>query len=318
MMAEISVVVPVYKVEKHIHRCVDSILRQSFSDFELILVDDGSPDNCSTICDEYAKKDSRVRVFHQENQGVSAARNFGIDWVQKNSDSQWITFVDSDDWCHPRMLELLYEAATRSGLNISVCRYVDTRGEEPQVDLSNFSTTTMSTEQFFTENNIGFVVPWGKLYRKDSFHDIRYPMGKRFEDEYTTYRVLFQYQNIAHVNAPLYFYFTNPDSFMHMEWSVSRLDYFNAAKEQVKFFEGIGKLEAKKKSIRLYLWGLLGQHWLYQKGPQNRKADWEFQKLSWYYVLHYHNEIEVDTERKVHLLWMMLPHISKIYHSIKK
>ena len=93
-MAQISVIVPVYKVEAYLHRCVDSILRQTCRDFELILVDDGSPDNCPAICDEYAALDPRVRVIHQENGGLSAARNAGIDWAFANSNSQWITFVD--------------------------------------------------------------------------------------------------------------------------------------------------------------------------------------------------------------------------------
>ena len=107
-MGRISVIVPVYKVENYLHRCVDSILGQSFADFELILVDDGSPDNCGSICDAYAVKDSRIRVIHQENGGLSAARNAGIDWVFAHSDSQWLTFIDSDDWIHGSFLQILH------------------------------------------------------------------------------------------------------------------------------------------------------------------------------------------------------------------
>ena len=103
-MPIISVIVSVYKVEPYIRQCVDSILAQTFTDFELILVDDGSPDNCGAICDEYAAQDCRVRVIHQENGGLSAARNAGIDWAFANSDSQWLAFVDSDDWVHPDYL----------------------------------------------------------------------------------------------------------------------------------------------------------------------------------------------------------------------
>ena len=96
-MPGISVIVPVYKVENFLHRCVDSILAQTFTDFELILVDDGSPDGCGEICDAYAREDSRIHVIHQKNGGLSAARNTGIDWVLENSDSRWLAFVDSDD-----------------------------------------------------------------------------------------------------------------------------------------------------------------------------------------------------------------------------
>jgi glycosyltransferase involved in cell wall biosynthesis len=113
-MPAISVIVPVYKVEKYIHRCVDSILGQTFTDFELILVDDGSPDSCGAICDEYAAKDSRV-VIHQENGGLSAARNAGIEWSFDHSNSGWMTFIDSDDWVHPQYLELLHRACLENG-----------------------------------------------------------------------------------------------------------------------------------------------------------------------------------------------------------
>ena len=103
-MPSVSVIVPVYDVEKTIRRCVDSILAQTYTDYELILVDDGSPDACGAICDEYAVKDSRVHVIHQENGGLSAARNAGIDWAFANTESQYLTFIDSDDWVHPLYL----------------------------------------------------------------------------------------------------------------------------------------------------------------------------------------------------------------------
>ena len=128
-MPAISVIVPVYKVEKYIHRCVDSILGQTFTDYELILVDDGSPDNCGAICDEYAVKDSRIVVIHQENGGLSAARNTGIDWSFANSDSRWLTFIDSDDWVHPEYLQRLLAAAVEHNVSVSICGYAQTEGK---------------------------------------------------------------------------------------------------------------------------------------------------------------------------------------------
>ena len=110
-MSEISVIVPVYKVEQFSHRCVDSILHQSFTDFELILVDDGSPDQCGAICEAYAAGDARIHVIHQKNGGLSAARNTGIDYVMEHSKSHWLAFVDSDDWVHPDYLQMLYMTA---------------------------------------------------------------------------------------------------------------------------------------------------------------------------------------------------------------
>ena len=133
-MKIISVIVPVYKVEKFIHRCIYSILAQTFKDFELILVDDGSPDNCGKICDEYALKDNRIHVIHKENGGLSDARNAGIDWAFANSNSEWITFIDSDDWIHPKYLEALYNAVKKSGCEISICGFEETEGNNPNVD----------------------------------------------------------------------------------------------------------------------------------------------------------------------------------------
>lgn len=104
----ISIIIPVYKAEKYLHCCVDSVLAQSFTNFELILIDDGSPDNSGTICDEYAKQDRRIKVFHQENQGVSAARNLGIEQAK----GEWIAFIDSDDWVENTMYEEMYHAAS--------------------------------------------------------------------------------------------------------------------------------------------------------------------------------------------------------------
>ena len=125
MESLVSVIVPVYKVEKYLRRCIDSILNQTFTGFNLILVDDGSPDNCGLICDEYAEKDNRIHVIHKKNGGLSDARNAGLEWYFEHSDSKWLTFIDSDDWIHPRYLEGLLEAERIYSTDIVVCDYLD-------------------------------------------------------------------------------------------------------------------------------------------------------------------------------------------------
>jgi len=317
-MPQISVIVPVYKVEKYIHRCVDSILSQTFSDFELVLVDDGSPDNCGAICDAYAAKDPRVKVIHQQNGGLSAARNAGIDWVFANSDSRWLTFVDSDDWIHPKMLESLLTAAEQHASPVSICGYAETEGDEPET-ADDVAVVLWDTEQFFVEHNVNATIACGKLYRRECFTEIRYPVGKIHEDEFTTYRILFQQECVPVISESLYCYRVNNTGITKSKWTPRRLVYFDAAKSQAAFFEEIGKQNAKKRVMRLYLWGLLGQHALYlQDGPCSRKIDRAFQKLAWYYVLHYGRENRVDQERKLHLLWMMFPRLSQIYHGMKE
>ena len=161
-MSLISIIIPVYKVEKYIHRCVDSILAQTFTDFELILVDDGSPDNCGKICDEYAEKDSRIVVIHQENGGLSAARNAGLDWVFEHSDSQWISFVDSDDYVYPHYLEKLYQAVVENNTNISMCNFVNFSDSVPECSLNEKESRIISgleaCNKIYNNDNIIFVL----------------------------------------------------------------------------------------------------------------------------------------------------------------
>ena len=236
-MPLISVIVPIYNVEKYLSRCVDSVLTQTFTDFELILVDDGSPDNCGTVCDEYEKKDSRVRVIHKKNGGLSDARNAGIDWVFEHSDSEWITFIDSDDWIHPRCLEALYGAVKETGLSLSVCGFERTKGEAPAVDEANLKPEIRNTEDYYKSRYINAVVAWGKLYRKEDFRTLRYPKGKIHEDEFTTYKVLFLYKEIAVVDQPLYAYFRNPDGITKTDWSPKTLVKVEALEERLDYLK---------------------------------------------------------------------------------
>ena len=235
----ISVIVPVYKVEEYIYRCVDSILAQSFKDFELILVDDGSPDNCGKICDEYAQKDKRITVIHKENGGLSDARNTGIDWALKNSN--WITFIDSDDWVHTDYLKNLYNAVKENNVDISVCGYVNTTGEDDlHTKNSEINTLLCTPEDFFINNNINAVVAWGKLYKKSLWNDIRYPYGKIQEDEFTTHKLLFKCPQIAFVDAVLYYYYTNSNGIMGKKWTPKRLEALDAIESRMLFFKDNG------------------------------------------------------------------------------
>ncbi len=133
-MSKISVIIPVYNTEAYIQRCVDSILWQTLNDFELILVDDGSSDNCGSICDEYARQDNRIHVIHQKNKGLSAARNVGLDYVFEHFDSDWVSFIDSDDWVYPKYLESLIQAAIENNVQIAACNHLRTKGEKTLID----------------------------------------------------------------------------------------------------------------------------------------------------------------------------------------
>lgn len=252
-MAQISVIVPVYNAERFLGRCVDSVLAQTFSDLELILMDDGSPDSSGAICDAYAGQDSRVHVIHQQNAGVCVARNNALDWVYENSDSQWIFFIDNDDWIHPQTLEHLHRAAVELDAKISICGYAQTTGETPAVDPEQLTPIKWEAKDFYHQHFVNATVCWGKLYHKDVFRGKRYPAGKFLEDEFLTYRLLFACEHLAVIPAPLYAYFFNETGITKSKWKPKRLDAWEAYEQQILFFEEKGLEELVHFRYREYM-----------------------------------------------------------------
>lgn len=277
-MPTISIIVPVYNVEKYLHRCLDSILTQTFDNFQLVLVDDGSVDSSGVICDEYAKKDSRIYVFHQKNQGQAVARNFALNWVYENSDSEWICFVDSDDWIHPEMIERLYYAAIEFQKKISVCGWQDTDKEIAWTPLTKFDVKVYNTEEFYCKEPTLGVVPWAKLYHRECFLKMRYPAVRACEDEFITYRVLFQYKDLVVINAPLYAYFMSPNSTMRSNWSPKRLVKIVAQEEQLEFFKNSGYDKAHCYTIKAYLQNFIDQI------QEIQKCDKKLQRKYWRFL----------------------------------
>lgn len=253
-MAQVSVIVPIYKVEKYINRCIDSILSQTFSDYDLILIDDGSPDRCPSICDYYASIDKRIHVIHQQNSGLSAARNAGIEWSIANSDSQWITFVDSDDWIEERMLEILYNAIFNTTYKICICQFETINNNESPKTLKPYKKFIADPEKLYLHDRVNATVAWGKLYAKECFSNIRYPNGRLHEDEFVTYKILFEQELIMFISAPLYFYYQNTDGIMNSKWNIKHLDALEAFKEQIIYFEKEGFMEARDRSIKALIW----------------------------------------------------------------
>ena len=231
-MPLISVIVPVYEVEEYLSRCVDSILSNSFTDFELILVDDGSPDRCGEICDGYAKKDQRVIVLHQNNRGLAAARNAGLDWMYENSNSSYVCFVDSDDWVHEKYLELLLQGIQSFSADMSQCCFVKTSDQGDQGPVGD-KIVCVSPEEQYSQWYMPFAC--GKLYRTELFRNIRYPEGKLFEDVLIWYKILFSYSKIAVVDEPLYYYFQRSDGITLSDWTPAKLSQISAWDAQYDF-----------------------------------------------------------------------------------
>lgn len=314
-MPLISVIVPVYKVEPYLRRCVDSILAQTFTDFELILVDDGSPDNCGAICDEYAEKDVRVHVIHQENGGLSAARNAGIDWAFAHSDSEWLSFVDSDDWVHPQMLELLYGAVCSQNVRISICKYQVVKAEERWITIDNPQVKCWPVENFFIKHNASATIACCKLYHKECFESIRYPVARIHEDEFVTYRILFGYEQIAFVDSVLYAYFYNPAGITKSPWTIKRLDGIDAFEEQIAFFSERGLFEARTARIDKYLRLLCGyKKRISEEASEKEKgyALWVINKKLWWNLLKYRKMFPFE-KRWWFIYESAFPNIMNIY-----
>lgn len=244
----ISVIIPVYKVEEYLCRCVDSVLDQTYRNTEIILVDDGSPDGCPAICDEYAKQDARVRVIHQENAGLSGARNAGIDVAK----GQWLAFVDSDDYLAEDFLESLYKACVDTDSDMSVCRWEYVRGEripEHGTGETRVYTGREMLANLYIPDGAYFVVAWNKLYRRELFDGIRYPLGRIHEDEATTYRIYDQVRKAAYVDRSLYGYFVTPVSITR-GFNPKRMDWVTAVAERMDFFEHKGYTELMVPGLR--------------------------------------------------------------------
>ena len=269
-MANISVIVPVYKVEAFLSRCVDSILRQSYTDFELFLVDDGSPDSCGAMCDAYAERDGRIHVIHQENGGLSAARNTGIDWAFAHSDSRWLAFVDSDDWVHPDYLRILYETAEETLCRISICDFFRTSGEDFPEQPFN-AVMRIGAGDFYCGDyqNGQTAVAWNKLYHKSLFKHLRYPVGKLHEDEFTTYQAVYQAGTVGVTPMVLYAYYQNPGGIMKAPWSPKRMHTLEAFEQQIAFAR-------EKKDDRLLK--KVSEQYLFSSYEQLRQAPVVFSK----------------------------------------
>lgn len=217
----ISVIVPVYKVEKYIRKCVESIINQTYKNLEIILVDDGSPDACGDICEEYAKSDKRIIVLHQNNQGVSVARNNGL----KRCNGKYVTFVDSDDYIADRYCDSLYNLLVKYNSDISICaeEYVrvdclDNLIKMPRPFKSFNGEIEMNKvealECVLNQEHFDFS-PWGKLYRREILNDIEFPQNYLYEDQGTIYKFFINSNKISFTSKRLYYYLQREGSILH-------------------------------------------------------------------------------------------------------
>lgn len=229
---DISVIVPVYNVVDYLEKCVESLLAQNHSNYEILLIDDGSTDESGSICDCLAHHHSNIHAFHKLNGGLSDARNFGLNMCR----GEYVTFVDSDDTVSPQYLSFLHEAVEDGAADISTCQYVALCSKTPVQDLAeqNLAYECCSGSDALASLLYGRrvnVAAWGKLYKKSLFEHVSFPKGRHYEDVGTTYKLIRSAKRVAISQNNLYFYLNRPGSITNQEFSESTFDRYLLAKE---------------------------------------------------------------------------------------
>ena len=252
--ALISIIIPVYNVEKYINRCLESVINQTYKNIEIILVDDGSPDRSGEICENFSKTDSRIKVFHKMNGGLSDARNYGV----KKANGAYITFIDSDDYVSVNYITYLYNILQKNHADISCCCMVKTNTDSTQYTVN----TCLPEEQLFTgwEASMALldnlylilVTAWGKLYRSDIVKKYPFPVGRKHEDEATSCKFYYEAERVVIGNECLYAYFQNPKSITHTKGTKLNTDELWALEHRAKFYE-----EQNEHELAANAWSIL-------------------------------------------------------------
>lgn len=253
----ISIIVPIYKVEPYLRRCLDSIVNQTYTNLEIILIDDGSPDGCPQICDEYAAKDTRIVVIHKENGGLSDARNAGLDICK----GDFISFIDSDDWVEKNYISTL-QALFSDDIDIAVGNFQqfseDGRFFSPEKQAEGIFSSRELLDDIFSKTT-PYKLAWGKLFRKKLFQTIRFPFGKVHEDEFTGYKPYCFSNSVACTNKVLYHYLRRPDSITGKEIFFDKTEIVES---QMFYLYNIGLNEHASKLASKLSWEWLNRFWL--------------------------------------------------------
>lgn len=258
MEIKISIIVPVYNLEKLLPICIDSILDQTFEDFELILVNDGSTDKSGEICDEYSNQDTRITVIHKKNQGVSSARNTGLEVAK----GDYIGFVDGDDYINKYMYEILYKNASKHSSDMVICSYknvyegqLHATGKIDSIANKQHLNNIESLKQMYLNKSsyISYVVPWNKLYKKCLFAHIKYEVGNIYDDETVAHKLLYNSRKVTFIPTKLYYYLQRDGSQMNSTFHIKRFDKVYALKAREVFFRKKNEFEIHQKALKHYM-----------------------------------------------------------------
>ena len=251
----ISVIVPVYNVELYIENCVNSILEQSYHNFEILLIDDGSIDKSGDICETLAIKDNRIKVFHKRNGGLSDARNYGINYAK----GEYVCFIDSDDYVDKNYLKKLYEAIQKEKANVSLCSFtvVDENKKELHSEIIRTPKKKITGKELLSEvlTSYGYqyVVAWNKLYKLELFSDLKFEKGKVYEDEFINFVLFYDCSQVAIVHDSLYYYMQRQGSIVQSSMSIEKLStQIELHHKRLKFYYENNDIELYTKAKQQY------------------------------------------------------------------
>jgi glycosyltransferase involved in cell wall biosynthesis len=319
VMPKISVIIPVYNVEKYLVKCIDSVLSQTFTDFECILIDDGSPDNCGKICDEYAKKDRRTKVIHQENSGVSSARNAGLDIAQ----GEWITFIDSDDWVDENYLELMYNNAVNNNIDLSICgmcsigengKLIEKSKQFPIMFFDKISAKkTLFCFEYFTTATVSKLVNRKYVYENNIRFDTEI---KICEDGLFWFEIIDKVDRVLYDSTPCYNYMRNENSALN---SIKAVDNYmtnyiatNRMMQIEKNKSVLRKIKSYETCVASYMCSIL----LQQNKVVKEKYGF-YRKHLFNTLLYYIADGDIKIRNKIKAILYLFPKVYYILRRIK-
>lgn len=269
----ISVIIPIYNVEKYLHKCICSVLTQTYQNMEIILVDDGSMDSSGIICDEYIKKDRRVKVIHKKNGGLSDARNAGIDVAT----GEYLCFIDSDDFIHKQYVEILYDILMKNDADIAVCNFQKVQeGEilnERMIDQNDVHVSVLNREEswyalYDSALHYQFTIACSKFYKRRIFKELRFPIGRLNEDAAIAHKVIGEIDRAVYVDEVLYYYLVRSGSIMNSD--IKTDDGVKAVEERIEYFRCLNQSLLLEKTYCYYATMIMG---VYCRLPDARKYD---------------------------------------------
>lgn len=243
----VSIIIPIFRVEKYINTCVQSVVMQSYENIEIILVDDGSDDHCPHICDQWMEKDKRIKVVHKKNGGLAEARNYGLDLAN----GEYIVFVDGDDYIHKDMIKFMVDTSNKYSANMVCCNFqkvCDDKISKKMPIIKEYAVKQYDCVQALENLNDIMVISCAKIYKKDPINNLRFPVGRLHEDEFMIHKFIYYCGKIVKLDAPLYYYFQREDSIVHSIKKKNIEDAMDAYEERLKFLDE-HKLEETKSQI---------------------------------------------------------------------